>query len=58
MGLEEVGGFEVGGEVGRNELLVLTAGLDIVSEGIVQRWGGQLTTTVPLPHRPFQCPEM
>lgn len=27
VGLEEVGGFEVGGEVGCDELLVLTAGL-------------------------------
>lgn len=36
MGLEEVGGFEVGGKIGCDELLVLTAGLDIVSEGIVQ----------------------
>lgn len=27
MGLKEVGGFEVGGEVRRDELLVLTAGL-------------------------------
>jgi hypothetical protein len=58
VGLEEIGRFEMGGEVGRDELLVLTARLDAVNRGRLCSAGRELTTTVPLPQRPAQCPEM
>lgn len=61
VGLEEVGGFEMGREVRCDELLVLSTRLCVATVSArtrEQRSIRRLTTIVPLPQRPFQCPEM
>lgn len=56
MGLEEVARVEVGREVGCDELFVLSTGLQRRGPLALRQDGGNpgLTTTVPLPQRPFQ----
>lgn len=57
--MEEVAGVEVGGEIGSDELFVLSTGLAVRMESSAighdtGRYTRTLTTTVPLPQRPFQ----
>lgn len=61
--LQQIVGVDMGGQVGRDQLRVLAPGLRRVmlsdeKEQMSFQQRRTLTTTVPFPHRPFQCPEI